>query len=128
MVKITTERSMERPSRDKNRPTIKSCRNTPKSAWGENKIWRRVHCVHFWKKHPSVHWPKFTTDNEWRQKNFFWKGEWIKKMEHMYTMQYDSVGKRKNEIFSNTDKTRDNQTKWLSQNQTKTNRLLTVRL
>lgn len=45
------------------------------------------------------------------KKNFFWKGEWIKKMEHMYTMQYDSVGKRKNEIFSNTDKTRDNQTK-----------------
>ena len=33
-------------------------------------------------------------------------------MGHMYTMQYDSVGKRRNnEIFSNTDKTRDNQTK-----------------
>ena len=44
------------------------------------------------------------------KKKYFWKGEWIKKMGHMYTMQYDS-GERNNEIFSNTDKTRDNQTK-----------------
>lgn len=110
MVEITTERSMKLPSRDKNRPTIKSCRNTPKSAWGENKILRNVHCVCFWKEHPRVHWPKFTTYNEWRQTKYFWKGEWIKKMGHMYTTQYDSVGKRRNkEIFSNTDKTRDNQ-------------------
>ena len=42
------------------------------------------------------------------KKKNFWKGKWIK-MGHMYTMQYDS-GERKNDIFSNTDKTRDNQT------------------
>lgn len=68
MVKITTERSMDLPPRDKNRPAIKSCRNTPKSAWGENTILRSVLCVHCWKEHPSVHGPKFTTYNEWRQK------------------------------------------------------------
>ena len=97
MGRITRERSMELPLRYKKRATLKHCRPTPKGIWEKIRFWKitcSLVCTGL----------QFIIANKWKQTKCLWRDERIKNNWHVYTRQYDSAGKKNDELvwFSRT--------------------------